>query len=83
MVGNPAHLADFNSTQAGREKQFPLMQDRPFPVDEVNLMSVGDRQELINFAFRMANGSVKISFFAQDHAHYRFIFATSSKVLSQ
>ena len=78
VVGNPAHLADFNSTQAGREKQFPLMQDRPFPVDEVNLMSVGDRQELINFAFRMANGSVKVSFFAQDHAHYRFIFATSS-----
>ena len=78
VVGNPTHLADFNSTQAGREKQFPLMQDRPFPVDEVNLMSVGDRQELINFAFRMANGSVKVSFFAQDHAHYRFIFATSS-----
>ena len=78
VVGNPMHLADFNSTQAGREKQFPLMNDRPFPVDEVNLMSVGDRQELINFAFRMANGSVKASFFAQDHAHYRFIFATSS-----
>ena len=78
VVGNPMHLADFNSTQAGREKQFPLMQDRPFPVDEVNLMSVGDRQELINFAFRMANGSVKVSFFAQDHAHYRFLFATSS-----
>jgi hypothetical protein len=26
----------------------------------------------------MANGSVKVSFFAQDHAHYRFLFATSS-----
>lgn len=78
-AGPPTAIETFNSTQAGRERLFHEFQDRPFPIDEANLIQGTERQAMREFAFRMANGTVKTTAFStQDRALFRFIFATSA-----
>lgn len=78
VAGNPAHIPTFNATKAGMEAMFPEHHDLPFPVDEANLVDERDRNALKEFAFRMANGTVKVTAFQPDRAQYRFIFTTSA-----
>ncbi len=76
IAGPPHAIPNFNSTIAGLESMFPEHRDLPFPVDEANL---ADRKRLlIDFAFRMANGTAKVTAYQEDRAQVRFIFATTA-----
>ena len=78
VAGNPAHISNFNATIAGFEAMFVEHQDLPFPIDEANLVDGRNLTFFKEFAFRLANGSVKVTAFQPDRAYYRFIFATTA-----
>lgn len=77
VAGSPNAIPTFNSTLAGFEAMFKEHQDMPFPVDEANLAD-GTKKHLQNFAFRMANGTAKVTAYKNDRAQSRFIFATTA-----
>lgn len=77
-TGRHSALANFNATMAGTEDMFPDYNDSPFPIDEANLAERGGAAFMKNFAFRMANGTMKVTRFQRDRAQYRFIFATTA-----
>ena len=78
VAGDPAQIPNFNATLAGLERLFAEHSDLPLPVDEANLINQGDAQFLKDFAFRMANGTMRLTAFQSDHQRYRFVFVTTS-----
>lgn len=76
-IGRPSSIVDFNSTLAGLEDMFAARSDAPFPVDEANLAD-GDGRFLKAFAFRMANGTTKVTRHNRVRAQHRFTFATTA-----
>ena len=57
---------------------FSAYNDSPFPIDEANLAERGGAAFMKDFAFRMANGTVKVTKFQHDRAQHRFMFATTA-----
>lgn len=78
VAGNPSRIPTFNTTNAGLEGMFAGYKDMPFPVDEANLADSGATKFLKDFAFRMANGTVKVTAYQPDRAQHRFVFATTA-----
>ena len=78
VSGNPAHIPNFNVSLAGLEAMFKEHRDRGFPIDEANLVDARNSTFFKEFAFRLANGSIKVTAFQPDRAYYRFIFATTA-----
>lgn len=77
VVRCPSAIPNFNATLAGFESMFREHQDMPFPIDEANLAD-GSKKHMLDFAFRMANGTAKVTVYQPDRAQSRFIFATSA-----
>lgn len=78
IAGKPTHIPTFNATNAGFETMFNEFRDMPFPIDENSLSNSKDPQSGKEFAFRMANGTPKLTAFQPDRAMHRFLFATTS-----
>jgi hypothetical protein len=79
-TGPPSSAANFNTTMAGLEDMFAAHNDCPFPVDEANLADDPDGKFMKAFAFRMAEGKVKVTRHHSGRAKYRFVFATTSNL---
>lgn len=77
-TGSPAGISDFNATMTGLEDKFSAYNDSPFPVDEANLAEHGDGRFMKDFAFRMANGTDKVTRYQPVRARHRFVFATTA-----
>ncbi|ODP37107.1 DUF927 domain-containing protein [Sphingomonas turrisvirgatae] len=77
VSGDPADLPNFNSTLAGLETLFASHNDVGFPVDEANLASRGG-EFMTDFAFRMANGTTRLTAFQPGQPQSRFVFGTTS-----
>jgi hypothetical protein len=76
---HPSNMLNFNATMAGLEDVFTAYNYNSFPIDEANLAQ-RERSFMKDFAFRMANGTVKLTRHQPRRARYRFIFATTSNV---
>jgi len=77
FADDPGEIPNFNATHAGLEGLFPSHADLPFPVDEANLNSHG-ATFLRDFAFRLAQGTMRVTAHQPYHQRYRFIFGTTS-----
>jgi hypothetical protein len=77
-TGRPDSLTNFNVTLAGLEDMFSAHNDSPFPVNEANLAERSDGKFMKDFAFRLAEGKIKVTRFHSGRAHYRFVYGTSA-----
>ena len=77
VAGDPTRILNFNATHAGFERVFADHRDLPLPVDEANLIS-RDVQFLKDFAFRMANGTTKLTAHTANPDRSHFVFMTTS-----